>query len=160
MHKLVKALPSEADVLQEIARKSKMYWGYDDEYMKKWKHDQLLTPSFISHNPVFALKDGEDIVGFFAFDLNFNPIDLKHFWIDPKFTRAGVGKALFSHVFEFLVSIEFTEFQVTVEPNATGFYTKMGGKVIGEISRPELEQTYPVMLIQIRKPNQSNPTDS
>lgn len=127
--------------------------------MKKWKHDQSLTPSFISHNPVFALKYEEDIVGFFAFDLNFNPVELKHFWIDPKFTGAGAGRVLFSHVFEYLVSIEFTEFQVVVEPNAFGFYSKMGGKVIGEISKPELEQTYPVMLIQVGKSNQPNLTD-
>ncbi|MFT7860771.1 MAG: GNAT family N-acetyltransferase [Sulfurimonas sp.] len=150
MKKLVKAIPNEADALQDLARKSKRYWGYDDEYMKKWKHDQLLTPSFISNNPVFALKENKQIVGFFAFDLRANPIDLKHFWIDPNLTGSGMGKALFYYVLDYLESIHCFEFQVTVEPNAVGFYSKMGGQVIGEVDRPDLGQTYPVMVVYVR----------
>lgn len=147
--KFLKAVPQQTKMLRHIARMSKQHWGYNADYMKVWNYDETLTPQFIADNPVYCAMIDNNIAGFYGFDLRAAPVDLRHFWVAPNNVGMGVGKLMLSHAIEYLASSKVDLFQVVVEPNAEGFYLRMGAVKVGSKSMPELGQTFPVMQLRV-----------
>lgn len=145
MIEFLKAIPKQAEILRHIARKSKQHWGYNADYMKLWNYDLTLTPQFIANNPVYYALVDDQIVGFYGFELQVIPVNLKHFWVIPGSVGMGIGKLMFSHAVKYLTLSDVDLFQVVAEPNAEGFYLQMGGRKVGSKSMSSLEQVFPVI---------------
>lgn len=57
-------------------------------------------------------------------------IEIDHFWLLPESTGKGYGRALFAFTVQTTKKLNYTVLRVYSEPNADGFYKKMGGKII------------------------------
>lgn len=133
-----RAQPDDAIRLTTIAHAAKRHWGYPEHWIKHWKADLTITPEFISANEVFvAIIDG-NIVGCCALVLSDALAELEHMWIEPEYMGSGVGRVLFNHATAQAATHKVRELELSADPNAEGFYQRMGAIRIGEV-RSEMD---------------------
>jgi len=125
------AVKAEADRLSEIAVEAKRFWGYPEHWIKHWQADLTLSPEYLANNPVFLAEKDEQILGFYALIIRQDKAELDHLWVAPQHIGSGVGKALFLHAMQ-NAGRNVSEIEILADPNAEGFYRKMGAHRIGE----------------------------
>jgi GNAT superfamily N-acetyltransferase len=144
-----RATPDEAAVLTEIAFAAKRHWGYPENWIQQWQADLTITPEFIRDNEMYVALKGEEIVGCCAITFNQSVAELEHMWISPEHMGAGIGRALFTHMKERARKLKLPALELSADPNAEGFYERMGARRIGEV-RSEIEgqpRVLPRMMI-------------
>jgi predicted N-acetyltransferase YhbS len=112
-----------------------------------------LTPDYIVAHDVHAAVEGDEIIGFYALTLTGEGgrLVLDHLWLLPKAIGQGVGRALFAHAVERARAMGARQLEIEAEPNAMGFYERMGARIIGEHTT-EIEGTprsLPVLLLDL-----------
>lgn len=128
-----RAQPDEAEVLTEIAHAAKRHWNYPEHWIEQWQFDLTITPEFIAENEVFvAIIDG-DIGGCCALVLTAALAEIEHMWIRPEHMGSGIGRALFEYAKQRAEVRGACVLELSADPNAEGFYARMGAKRIGEI---------------------------
>lgn len=149
--RIVPATPDMAAALTVVARQSKAIWGYPPRWMALWQPILTITPQLVSDHAVFvAIEDGS-IVGFCALDIDGSSGSLEHLWVLPKAIGRGVGRALWDHAIGELAGQGVTTLEITADPNAEGFYLRMGARRVG-MKRYLLEgkeQLLPLMTMDI-----------
>lgn len=130
--KYIDAQPEDAALLTATAYTSKKFWGYSDELMELWKEDLSISSEYIVNHKVVKVFEQETFAGFFAIKIEDGNAELDHLWLDPIHIKRNFGRQIFEYLIRYLVSIEIHEMKLIAEPNAKGFYDKMGGKIIGE----------------------------
>jgi N-acetylglutamate synthase-like GNAT family acetyltransferase len=132
-----RARPDEAGVLTEVAHAAKRHWGYPENWIEHWKEDLTITPEFVAANEVYVAKINDEVAGCCAL-VTGEPAELEHMWIRPTHMGAGIGKALFQHVKNRAKELNLPELELSADPNAEGFYERMGARRVGEV-RSEIE---------------------
>src|SRR6476661_10178439 len=126
----------EAAVLTTIALEAKRYWGYPEHWIKHWEKDLTISPEFISDNHVFVAEADGEIRGFYALCVRGKKAELEHMWVTPASIGTGIGKELFLDAMERAAAIDVRDVQITSDPNAAGFYKRMGATQVGETDAP------------------------
>ena len=126
------AKPEEAGALTDLAHESKRHWGYPENWISHWKDALTITPEYIAANQVFVAEDDESIIGFYALVVSGDRAELDHMWVSPDHLGTGVGKALFVHAMRAAKGQSLSEVEILSDPNAEGFYQKMGAYRTGE----------------------------
>ena len=148
-----RAVPAEAGLLTEIAHAAKRHWGYPENWIRQWKSDLTITPQFIATNEMYVAMYGEVIAGCCAIAFSESLVELEHMWIRPEHMGSGVGRALFSYVKERAASLEVPALEISSDPNAEGFYKRMGATRIGEV-RSQIEgqsRVLPRMIVSLTR---------
>jgi len=57
---------------------------------------------------------------------------IEHMWVLPEYMGKGIGKQLFAHTLDLVRQRGYQTLQLEADPNAVGFYKKMGLHIIGE----------------------------
>ncbi len=128
-----RAKPDEAAALTELAHAAKRHWRYPETWIEKWTADLTITPEFLKNNEVFvAIVEGE-IAGCCALVMTNLLAEIEHMWIKPERMGGGVGRALFEHARQRAEQRGARGLELSADPNAAGFYERMGAKYIGEI---------------------------
>ncbi|MDA2668855.1 GNAT family N-acetyltransferase [Bacillus anthracis] len=128
--KIRKALLSEANELSELALQSKATWDYSEEFILACKEDLTITEEYIKNNFVYVLENDNTKIGFFSFLRNDKALDF--LYIHPRYKGKGYGKILWEYVIEKVNELGLKSFTIDSDPNAKGYYLKMGAKLIGE----------------------------
>lgn len=126
------ALPEDAEALTKIAHDAKRHWGYPERWIKHWQADLTISSGYLANNPVFVAESDGKIVGFYSLVIRKDKAELDHLWVMPEYIGTGVGKALFFHAMQDAAGRQISDVQISADPNAEGFYTKMGAYRIGE----------------------------
>jgi N-acetylglutamate synthase-like GNAT family acetyltransferase len=126
----------EASVLTTIALDAKRYWGYPEHWIKHWEEDLTISPEFISDNHVYVAEADGEIRGFYALCVSGEKAELEHMWVTPASIGTGIGKELFLDAMERAAALDVRDVQITSDPNAAGFYKRMGATQIGETDAP------------------------
>jgi GNAT superfamily N-acetyltransferase len=127
------AKKDEAAQLSEIAHDAKRHWGYPEHWIKHWQDDLTITPDYVTANLVY-LAEGEGVVlGFYALIMLKEKAELDHIWVLPAHIGTGVGKQLFLHAMQIAAGERVSEVEILSDPNAEGFYRKMGAHRTGEV---------------------------
>lgn len=158
-----KAVPSEAETLTQIAHDAKRYWGYPENWIEHWKEQLTITPDFISANEVYLAISEDEVVGFYAI-VETRPgnrdvkspakTELEHLWVNPECIGTGIGKELLMHAMATAAFLNAAALEICSDPNAEGFYKRMGARRIGEITS-EIEgqpRTLPHLSIDLTSP--------
>lgn len=123
--------PKEADMLTQIALSAKRHWGYPERWMEIWAPLLTFTPVYFEENESWVAVDGEKPIAFYTLQ-NKNGISwLENLWVLPEYIGRGVGKEMFLHAVTRARRRGFKILQLEADPNAMGFYEKMGKKKIG-----------------------------
>lgn len=130
-----RAREEDATTLTQIALDAKRHWGYPEHWIKHWEADLTVSPEFIRDNHVYAFEREGYVLGFYALCVaedKGNKAELEHMWVTPSAIGTGIGKELFLDAMERAAAIEVREIEISADPNAAGFYERMGASQIGE----------------------------
>jgi GNAT superfamily N-acetyltransferase len=128
-----RAIAADAVALTEIAHAAKRHWGYPERWIEMWKDALTITPRFISENKVYAARVDGEIAGFSALVADAGRVWLEHLWVSPQHIGTGIGKALFIHAAGEAASTGASVLEIESDPNAEGFYKRMGSSRVGEV---------------------------
>lgn len=128
------AIPTDAEALTRIAHDAKKHWGYPDHWLEHWRDDLTITPEFVTANSVYVAEQDGSLVGFYALVSGKDKTELDHLWVTPNRIGTGVGKELFLHAMQTAAAQNIASVEILSDPNAAGFYRKMGAHEVGEVS--------------------------
>lgn len=146
-----RVLPEGAEALTRIAISAKAHWGYPERWMEIWKPQLTFTPEYFEENESWVALDGTRLIAFYTLQEKNENVWLENLWVLPKYIGKGIGKRLFLHAIEIALQRGYKVLQLEADPNAAGFYEKMGMYQIGE-RRSEVEgqpRILPVMEIEL-----------
>lgn len=146
-----KAITTDHEILTEITKKSKAFWGYSEEQIEIWSEFLTVSQHYIANNEVYKLSIKDQIIGYYSF-LNGeeNSIKLDNLFVLPEFIGKGFGRLLMEH---FLLKIKKTNAnKITLhsEPNAESFYSKLGFVKTGQIETSIKDRFMPIMELIIK----------
>jgi GNAT superfamily N-acetyltransferase len=148
---IVKAIPSDAETLTQIALESKAYWGYSFEQLESWKSDLTILPEIFNDWSGFKFKIDKEIIGFYLLNrIDSRTCVLEFLFVTPTFIGKNIGRQLIEHAIKSCRTTSCEVLNVLSDPNAVAFYTKYGFKTISlkESSvpgrfLPEMELEFP-----------------
>ena len=145
------AHPTEAAGLTEIAVAAKRYWHYPEALMQLWLDSLQVTPARIAQQAIYVAILADQVIGFYALIPTPDPqvYELDDLWIRPDYIGQGIGKQLFAHAIALARAQGGTTLQLVAEPNALGFYHKMGMTKVGERPSQPVGRVLAVMRLQL-----------
>jgi GNAT superfamily N-acetyltransferase len=148
---VLKARPDDAGALTRVSFDAKRYWGYPERWIARWNESLTITPDFVRRNEVYAALVEGEIVGFYALVGEGERVELEHLWVSPEHIGTGVGRALFDHAVRRAASLGARFLGIEAEPNAEGFYRRMGARRVAEISYPieGQKRTLPLLVFEV-----------
>jgi len=149
-----RALPGDAEALTRIAFAAKRYWGYPERWIEGWSKSLTITPEFVRVNEVYAAISGGEPFGFYALAGTGCELELEHLWVLPAWIGSGIGRLLFEHAMDRAVALGVNRMEIEADPNAEGFYLKMGARrVDSHLYHVEGQRrVLPRMLVELPKP--------
>ena len=148
---IVRATPADAPRLTEIAFAAKRHWGYPERWIQTWRNILTMRPEFIAANDTYSAIDDARVVGFYLLTTENDGLHLDHLWILPGEMGRGIGRALFEHAVEQAKRLRFRAIKIEADPNAEGFYLRMGAKRVGtQVTEIEGEgRELPLLVYQL-----------
>jgi ribosomal protein S18 acetylase RimI-like enzyme len=134
---IVRAKPEDAEALTQIAHAAKRHWGYPENWIEAWRDVLTMRPEFIAGNISFCAIEDDRAVGFYILTAEADGLHLDHLWVLPEAMRRGIGRALFEHAAAEAQKAGRSHIKIEADPNAEGFYRRMGavrtGTAISEV---------------------------
>ena len=127
-----RARPDEADALTALATRAKAHWGYDADFMARVSEAMTLVPADIAAHEVHVLLDSSGATVGFHRVLPGDPAELEDMWVEPDAMGHGHGRRLFEHAVATVRAFGATALELDADPNAVGFYERMGMVRVGE----------------------------
>jgi len=126
------AQPDEAAVLTQLALRSKRAWGYDDAFMNRIMPDMIVHPEYLTSEHGVVVEDGGAVCGYAIVRVDAESAYLRDLFVEPQHFRRGFGEALFHAAVAFAKKRGARRLTLVGDPNAVGFYERMGMVRIGD----------------------------
>ncbi|MBV8723056.1 MAG: GNAT family N-acetyltransferase [Candidatus Eremiobacteraeota bacterium] len=126
------ARPDEAPILTQLALRSKRAWGYDDAFMAAIMPDMIVEPEYVREERAIVAIEGDVILGYVIVRSDGETAFLRDLFVEPTRFRQGIGKALFGRALEYARERGARSLQLCGDPNARGFYERVGMTKVGE----------------------------
>lgn len=149
---ILRALPTHAARLSQIAIAAKSYWVYPARWIELWHNQLTISPVYINANEVWAAEVDTTILGFYALTGAPPKLKLDHLWVMPVAIGQGIGGALMQDAITRASTMGADLIEVEADPNAVGFYAKMGAEAVGEVGYVLEGQRRALPLLQIKLP--------
>ena len=151
---ILPATPEDADALTRIAFAAKRHWGYPESWIQHWRDSLTITPEFVRNNGVYVAVSGGEPCAFYALTSASGELELEHLWVLPVWIGSGVGRLLFEHAVREAARQGATTVAIEADPNAEGFYLRMGARRVGEnvyeiVGR---KRKLPLLSVEISRP--------
>jgi len=140
------AVPEEAESITQLTLDSKRYWGYPEEYITIWTDEMTIRPSYIEKNMIVVAEENSELLGYVSIieeprkhvvkigDYKLSGgFFLDNLFIHPSYIRQGIGEKLIAIAFDWCKERRIKRLHVFSDPNAKGFYEKMGAVCLGEL---------------------------
>jgi GNAT superfamily N-acetyltransferase len=146
------ARTQEGERLREIAIASKSYWGYDLERVKQWAAMGDYSPKWLRDTEVYVAEADGQAVAWTALIPKGELLWLDDLWVEPAWIGQGVGSRLFRHAVARAKELGGTRLEWEAEPNAVGFYERMGARYLRDGVPSEWGRVLAVMGIDLAVP--------
>ena len=134
-----KADVSDSTNLTNISFAAKRYWKYPESYYDAWKNELTIDENYILKNIVYVATFNGDPVGYYSVVENAQDVTvgsvfvekgfwMEHIFITPEYINNGVGSYLINHMKSLCIDMNIDRIKIFVDPNASGFYEKVGAK--------------------------------
>jgi len=127
-----RAVPEDADLLSQIAFAAKAHWGYPEHWMELWTPQLTFTPEYFKENESWVAEASSTPIAFYTLQEKDEMAWLENLWVLPAYIGRGVGKELFLYAVDLARQRGYKILQLEADPNAMGFYEKMGMRKIGD----------------------------
>jgi GNAT superfamily N-acetyltransferase len=142
------ARADEAETLTDLSLWSKAFWGYDAGFLARCRAVMTVTARNIESHPHYVAELDGRVAGFYGFEPEAAGVGLDYLFVETDLVGRGVGRALWRHAVDTARGLGHPALIVVSDPNAEGFYLKMGCRRIG--TRPsELENGRQLPLLRI-----------
>ena len=91
----------------------------------------IVAAANIETRPHFVAELDGAVAGFYGFEPEPDGVGLAYMFVEPGFIGRGVGRALWDHAVAQARRLGHPALIVVSDPNAEGFYAKMGARRIG-----------------------------
>jgi GNAT superfamily N-acetyltransferase len=142
------AHPGEVGALTALAVRSKAHWGYDAAFMQGVLPELTVTTATLDEHAVFVAEHPRGIAGFYVLGLEEGVPTLRDLWIDPPAMGLGVGRQLWAHMLQQARARGYRTVRIDSDPNAEGFYLKMGARRVGQVESKVVKGRFlPVLAV-------------
>jgi GNAT superfamily N-acetyltransferase len=145
------AARDSGDRLREIAIAAKGHWGYPRDRVVEWASKGDFSAETLRRLEIWVAEQGCDIAGWASLVPGDEVAWLEDLWVDPGWMRQGVGSALFAAVADEARRRGAVRLEWEAEPNALGFYRRMGGRYVRDSPPTEWGRILPVMGVDLRE---------
>lgn len=139
----------EASELTVIAFAAKRDWGYPETWIDLWAHELIVDGKYIQENRVLLATDGTRALGWCALSEERGEYWVDYCWVLPEAKRHGIGRALIHQAFRLAAELRAPTLKVVSDPNAEGFYCKLGFRRIGDRPSVPNGRRLPVLEAQV-----------
>ncbi len=140
---------ADAAALTRIAHAAKRHWGYPEAWIQLWEGDLTVHPRFIATHRVECAIEMDRVVGFYALSREASSFELEHMWVDPQHMGKGIGARLFEHALDTVRALGGGRLAIAADPNAEGFYQRMGARRVGEVPSTPEPRTLPLLVVDV-----------
>lgn len=164
-----------APLLTDLCRRSKAHWGYARELLERWSDELRITPADIERDAVLVAESADPtatpptvrVVGFARIAADppdgATPHDprtgadawarLRDLWVGPQDIGGGAGRALFHAACEVARTLPADRLRIVADPNAEGFYIRMGARRVGEEASEVVDgRRLPILVLDLHRP--------
>jgi GNAT superfamily N-acetyltransferase len=119
------AEPDDYERVRELTFESKAHWGYDRDFVRRWAEGL----SFDGEQERWVAEVDGEIVAWAALVPPAEGVAvLDDLWVDPPAMGHGFGSRLFRLAADRARELGAERLEWGAEPNAVGFYEKLGGR--------------------------------
>lgn len=158
---ICKAEKADHEMLTAITFTAKRFWKYPEEYFEIWEKELTITRDYIGKNIVFKAHLRDFILGYYSIVENKQDVTvgevfvqkgywLEHIFVRPEFHNMKLGTSLINHAKHLAARKGATELLVFVDPNAKGFYEKIGARYLGESASSIPGRNIPIYSIPLK----------
>ncbi|WP_409492189.1 GNAT family N-acetyltransferase [Amycolatopsis sp. cmx-11-12] len=126
------AEPHEADDITALARRSKAYWGYEQEFLDRVRDLLTVRPEQIRGEQVIVAERGERLLGYYQLGGTPPGGELADLFVEPDAIGTGLGRRLWDHATSAARKRGFRKLELESDPHAEPFYLHMGAQRVGE----------------------------
>ena len=145
-----KATPADCPAMTALITASKRHWGYPDKWMTLWQAELTITPKKLDQRDFYLGKNGDEIIFIYSLSqLDADEYELEDSWVAPEHIGRGYGQTLFDDLKRRLRALGCIRLKIISDPNAEGFYRKMGAIQIGEEPTKIPGRVFPVFVFEI-----------
>ena len=127
-----KVNPDDAARLSRIAYAAKAHWGYPAAWMEEWRDAFTFTREYFETNESWAAELDDKPVAFCTLLDKDGIAWVENLWVLPEHMGLGIGRRLLLHAVEAARERGFNKLQLESDPNAAGFYARLGMHKISE----------------------------
>jgi GNAT superfamily N-acetyltransferase len=121
----------EASVLSALCLRSKAHWGYDAAFMRACVAELTLRPEDLTPDTLVVAEIDGALAGMAQVGPVGADADLMAMFIDPDYIGQNLGRVLFNWCVETARATGAARLMIDADPQAAGFYTRMGAVQIG-----------------------------
>ena len=128
------AKTNEAELLTELAIRSKAYWGYPHSFMEACRDELTVTDDSLNSTELhyYVAEENSELLGYYAVEkVTGREFELEALFVEPNFIGKGVGRALIDHAKTLVRNLGGEKLVIQGDPNAEDFYRAAGGKLNG-----------------------------
>ena len=149
--KIEKANSDDYEILTEITKLSKAFWGYSEEQMAQWNDALTITNEYIQTNFTYKLIKENQVIGYYSYFITESTtVKLDNLFVLPTYIGKGLGNYLMN---DFLNRIkenrDIKKVILDADPNAENFYKKFGFITIGKIETSIENRFLPIMELKL-----------
>jgi GNAT superfamily N-acetyltransferase len=134
--------------LKEIAINSKAHWGYGLERVREWADQGDFSSETLRKLALFVAEAGGHAIAWASVEPRGETAWLADLWVEPEWIGRGIGSRLFRRAADHARATGARTMEWEAEPNALGFYEKMGGRYVRD-STSEWGRTLSVMGVDL-----------
>jgi GNAT superfamily N-acetyltransferase len=143
------AEPGDAHALREIFTAAKGSWGYDGALVQEAAADLDFSPEAMRSKEVHVAEVAGEPVAYVSIVPGPDAWRLDDLWVDPAWMGRGIGRELFMYASDRARRLGARRLEWESDPNAVGFYKKMGGEYVRDSPPTIWGRVVPVMGIDL-----------
>ncbi len=150
MLEIIRANADDSEILSEITKKSKAYWGYSEKQMEEWSGLLTISSEYILTNNVFKLVVEGSVSAYYSYYLiENNSVRLDNLFVSPESIRKGYGSLLMNDFILKVQKIGRERVILDADPNAERFYKSLGFVKIGQTETSIKDRFLPIMEMKL-----------
>jgi GNAT superfamily N-acetyltransferase len=141
--------PDEGERLREIAIASKSHWGYEKSQVRDWAAQGDFSAGVLAAKEILVAEADGRTVGFATLISEGDLCVLDDLWLEPDWLGRGLGSKLFEACTDRARQLGAKRLEWEAEPNAVGFYEKMGARYLRDSEPTQFGRVIPVMGVDL-----------
>jgi GNAT superfamily N-acetyltransferase len=146
-----RASPEAAEELTALTLASKAHWGYDAEFMNLARASLTVTAEYLEANECWVAEVDCAMVGWFSLVPVPDGLLLDNFFLLPAHIGSGLGRLMWDEAVRRAGAAGAGRLTLEADPNAAGFYERMGARRTGSVTAPDTGRELPIYEMRLTR---------